>query len=265
MTKQLNKYWQLFWACRRLSLMKLMEYRTDFFFWSFISLLWTLFNLLFYTLIVSVNQNIAGWTLHEMYLLVGVFTIFDAFNWSFLYRNMAMYTDDVYSGELNLVLTKPIDPQFFLMTRYNNFSNFSRVFLGVALIVWSLSQVGQVTLLGIIGFIIAATAGLLFFYFLWFIVSTSSFWVEKIDNINDAFTGIRSVFQVPHQIYTGLVSTFLTVLFPLGLIISVPSELLLGRGSFLLALQLVIAAIIAFLASRWFFFYSIKRFSGVAN
>jgi len=262
----MKKYWDTFWFCRKISIMKMMEYRTDFLFWAFISTLWTGFNLLFYTVIVSVNQNIAGWSLSEMYLLLGVFTVFDAIVWSFFYGCMRMYTEEVFSGEITFSLLKPIDPQFFIMTRYNSFSNIFRLIIGVVVIIWSLhlNQI-ELTPLTFLTFLVAFLAGLLFFYSLWFMASTLSFWVEKLDNINDAFGGIRSVFQVPYQVYTGVASTILTVLFPLGLVAAVPSEVLLGRGQAELVVRLAIASLVALYVSRQFFFVSIKRFSGVAN
>lgn len=262
----IKKYWQVFWFCRKIAVMKMMEYRTDFLFWALISGMWSLFNLLFYSLIISVNQNIAGWSLNEMYLLLGVFTVADAITWSFIYGCMRMYTEEVFSGEIIFSLLKPIDSQFFLMTRYNSFSNITRLVIGVVVLVAALRlNQAQLSLPQLIGFLVTFVAGLSFFYCLWFMASTLAFWVDKIDNINDAFGGIRSIFQVPYQVYTGIASMILTVFLPLGLIAAVPSEMLLGRGNITLAINLIIAAIIAFLASRWFFFYSIKRFSGVAN
>ncbi|MBD3279546.1 MAG: hypothetical protein GF390_02435, partial [Candidatus Pacebacteria bacterium] len=81
--KHLKTYWQLFWQFRKLQLAKLMEYRGDFIFWSVISTMWTIFNLFFFSLIVQISQGLAGWSMTEMYLLLGVFTMIDALTWSF--------------------------------------------------------------------------------------------------------------------------------------------------------------------------------------
>lgn len=264
--KMFKKYWSIFLTSRKLSVMKMLEYRADFYFWALINILWGSFNVIFYSVIIGVNQGIVGWNQTDMYLLLGVFTIFDALLWSVMYNNMSMYTEDVFSGEIIFSLLKPVDPQFFLMTRYNSYTNITRLIMGIGIVVWALTTSQTIlTIPSLLSFLVTFTASLIFFYSLWFMASTCSFWVEKLENINHFIGGVRSLSQIPHQVYFGAASTVLTVLIPLGLIASVPSEMLLGRGSFVLALRLVVAAVIALFLSRKFFFFSIKRFSGVAN
>lgn len=247
--------------------MRLLEYRLDFFFWLFVSTMWTVFNLFFFTIITNVSGEVAGWTLPEMYLLMGVFNILDAFIWSFFYYNMMEYTNGIFSGELNKVLLKPVDPQFWLMTQNNNYANTLRFLIGMSITVWAAVQLqlrpspAQVLL-----FVLLLGLSACFIYFLWFIVSTLSFWVEKLDNINEIVPNLRRTFQVPHQVYTGILSTILTVILPLGLLGSVPSEVLLGRvTSWSTVGYLVLFTVGLGLLSRIFFRSSLKKYAGAAG
>lgn len=263
---RLKTYLYLSWRFRVIAAMKLMEHRADFWFWSFVSVMWTAFNFFFFALLVNVRGDIAGWTPGEMYLLLGVFTIFDSIIWTLFYHNMQHYTSDVFSGELNHLLLKPIDTQFMLMTKDNNFTNLLRFFTGIGIVIWSIFNLGLQPSIGqLLLFVVMVLVMLLFIYFFWFTLSTIAFWVDKIDNINEVIPNIRRTFQVPHQVYTGFISIILTVIFPFALVSSVPSEILLGRGQVPLMVYMTLFTALVVVFSRWFFNYSVKKFSGIAN
>jgi ABC-2 type transport system permease protein len=264
--KRVTTYWQFFWKCRQVHLMRSMEYRTDFLFWGFVSVMWTIFNVFFFSLILNVSDSIAGWSAAEMYILLAIFTIVDAFTWSFFYHNMSQYTQTVFSGELSQVLLKPLDAQFMIMTQSNSYNNIFRLLLGILMLFWAVPQLSTpVTISQLItaGFLLALS--LTFIYFLWFCISTLSFWVEKLDNINEVIPTIRRVFQVPADVFTGIASTIVTVILPLGLVTTLPSNAVRGGLNVGTVIYFFIFTFLLILFSRWFFFISIKKFTGSAN
>lgn len=261
-----NKYLTLFWHFRKIQLMKQLEYRGDFIFWSLISLMWTIFNFFFFDLIARVNNGIGSWNADQITILIGVFTILDAFTWSFFYHNMQRYTQMVFSGELNQLLSKPVDTQFVLMTQTNSYNNLLRLAAGVGMIWWTLTKMGaQLGLLSLLGFVLVLFISLTFIYFLWFTLSTMAFWVEKLTNINEVIPSFRRIWQVPRQVYQGVAGVLLTLVLPLGLVVSLPAEVLIHQSSiqWIGYMALFTAGLICF--SRWFFMISIKRYSGIAN
>ena len=246
--------------------MRTLEYRTDFYFWGGLSVMWSVFNFFFFAVLAGVGNGIAGWSVAEMYVLLSVFTMLDALTWSFFYHNMKRYTQWVFSGELNQLLVRPINTQFLIMSHSNNYNNVFRFILGLGMLFWSLDQLSyQPTVLDVVGFIffsfVAATA----IYFLWFTLSTLSFWVEKLDNINEIIPALRRLWQIPRTVYTGFSAIIFTMIFPLGLITSLPSEILLGKSSWQWSGYLLGFTICIVLFSRWFFIHSIRKYSGVAN
>jgi ABC-2 type transport system permease protein len=104
-----------------------------------------------------------------------------------------------------------------------------------------------------------------FLYNLWFILSTLAFYVEKLDNINDIVPSLRRAFQVPRSVYTGLASLIFTVILPIGLISSLPSEVLLGKSNSWWLIYFIGVALFTFGFARIFFKFAIKKYSGVAN
>lgn len=262
----MSQYWSVFWQCRKMHLMQLLEYRGNFFFWSFVSVMWTGFNLLFVNLMANVTGSIAGWSPTELRLLVGIYTMIDAFTWSFFYHNMTTYTRHIFDGTLGQILIKPIDSQFMIMTQNNSYTNVFRFLIGLVLTVYSLIELGwKFNILQLLLAIVVILASMLVVYCLWFMMSTLAFYVERLENINEVIPALRSTYEFPRQIYRGLIANFFTFVIPVGLLTSVPAELLLGKVPWFLIGYVIIFSLVIFLVARWFFQVSVKRFSGVAN
>jgi len=266
MKTKIKKYWQLFWYFRKLQLMRQLEYRTDFIFWGFVSLMWSGFTFFFFSLIVRVSGNIGGWNEYQIYLLISVFTILDAFTWSFFYHNMRYYTNYVFSGDLSQFLTKPIDTQFLMMTQNNTYNNIFRLIMGIVMLLWSINKLQlEISLLSFVWFFYTFIVAMLFVYFLWFCISTLSFYVEKLDNINDIIPSLRQMWQVPEEVYTGFFSVLFRFIIPLGLITSIPTKILLGQQPWVSTIYLSVFTVLMMIISRIFFKFSLRKYGSVGN
>ncbi len=262
----MNKYTTLFWKFRSLSLQRMTAYRQDFFFWVVVNSLWTIFNFFFFSLIINLNAPLAGWERWELYLLLGVFTMLDAFTWGLMNVNLSHFTRLVFDGELSAWLTKPIDVQFLAMLSRNTWSSLPRFFLGLTAVVVAVQRL-QITPspLELIGASIAFLAAVTLLYSLWFMLACLSFHVEKLDNINEILPAFRRIWQLPVDVFSGPLSTLLTVILPLGLITTVPSELLLDRAPSWQLWWLCCSAVLALGCSRLVLRYSIRRYTSVGG
>ncbi len=131
----MKKYWQLFWHFRKIDLMRMMEYRTDFLFWLVVSLMWTGFNFFFFSLIFGKSADVAGWSYDELLIVLSLFTILDSVAWSIFYKNMVEYTRSVFNGELSKHLLQPINTIFVLTTQRINYNNVPRFLIGLAVLI----------------------------------------------------------------------------------------------------------------------------------
>ena len=244
----------------------MMEYRGDFIFFSFLSTLWTIFNFFFFSLIFNVSDTIAGWSADEMYLLLGTFTMLDAFTWTFFYHNMSSYTRHVFTGSLSMLLTKPISTIFLLTTAKNSYNNIFRFFIGCFTVYHYTKKLGvQPSVWDITLYCLLIFASLLLIYAVWFITATFAFWIEKLDNINEIIPGLRRVMQVPKGVFVGASSLLFTVVLPFGLVSSVPSEVLLQRADVPSIIWLLLSSVIAVVGAIKFFTFAIKKYSSVGN
>lgn len=247
-------------------LMLMFEYRADFLFWGFISAMWTIFNFFFTQLLVSSAGMIGTWSKNEMFLLMAIFTIFDSFTWSFFYFNMRRYTERVFSGELDGFLLKPIDTQFLLSTEHNSYNNLFRLFIGIGVLIYALQHLSSVpTLFQILLAILSMLVGLLIMYSIWFFIATISFWVDRINNINDVIPSLRRLAQIPREVYQGVWSMLFCIGIPLVLVTSIPAEIFTGKAQSQWIAYFFTFAIIAFIACRAFFFFSLRRYSSAGS
>lgn len=257
------RYWEIFWRLRKMHLMLLLEYRADFFFWGFVSSMWTVFNFFFTSVLVSISGNIQGWNQSEMFVLLSFFSILDAFTWSFFYFNMNRYVNRVFSGELDGFLLKPVDTQFLLSVEHNSYNNIFRFLIGFGILILSIRSLPQLPSV----WNIAATAllllfGLLLLYSLWFFTATFAFWVERLNNITEIIPSLRRLTQFPRDVYSGISSFIFCTIFPIVLITSIPAEVITQKSSVPWILYFLAASMCSFFIARWFFYFSLKKYSG---
>jgi ABC-2 type transport system permease protein len=263
----LKKYWHLFWHFRKISLMMLTEYRTDFYFWAIVSLFWTAFNFFLIGLMVGVTGQIGGWSVWQVNLLLGVYTMIDALIWSLMEQNMAFYTKMIFSGELSGLLLKPIDTQFFLMFRTNSFNNVPRFFVGLAMVGWSAHQLQlpltpALSLTAFLGLLISIS----FLYCWWFFMATGAFWIDRLENINEIIPAFRRVWQVPRTVYEHTTGFLRMFFISLTLVTAVPSEILMRTNDTPKILVWLIALCLGMFAlSRWFLNISLRKFNATGS
>lgn len=262
----MKKYWTLFIAFRKIQLMKLIEYRGDFLFWMIVSLMWTAFNFFYFGLIFTQGNGVRGWNYDQIMLLISFFTMLDAFTWSIFWQNMSEYTREIFEGELSKYLVLPVNSIYLILTQHSSYHNAPRFFIGLFMLIRSIQRLGlTISIEQIVLALLAFVFGLLLIYSCWFIMATMAFWVERLQNINDIMPQFRSVYQVPVKIFTGIPGIIFSFLVPLGLVTTVPSEIILGRESTTSLVYLLITSILFFGVSILFFNLSIKKYSSVGG
>lgn len=249
-----------------MNLMVMLEYRGDFVFWGAVSVMWTVFHFFFLSLLVNANGSISGWSRDEIFVLMSIYTIYDAFTWSFFYFNMQRYMRRVFTGELDMFLLKPVDAQFMLSVEHNSYNNLFRLVIGIGMLVFSLSRLQQsITVLSFVLFLILLLFGFILLYSIWFFIATFAFWVERLNNLNDVIPSLRKLSQFPRSVYTGISSFLFCIVFPIVLITSIPAETLMNKSSLGWNIYFMASSIAMFWLARRFFFFSIKKYSGAGS
>src|SRR5213080_5589801 len=128
-----------FW---RLNLAEELQYRANF----IASLLGTVFDmataLLTLALFFHHTTALGGWDYWEVVVLLGVFNALTGVIEAVLRPGIGELVDEVRSGKLDLILTRPVDAQLYVSFRRLDLWRFADVALGLALAGYAVVRLG---------------------------------------------------------------------------------------------------------------------------
>src|SRR6266852_626620 len=138
------RWLRLLGAFLRLNFAEELQYRANF----IASLLGTVFDmataLLTLALFFHHTTALGGWDYWEIVVLLGVFNALTGVIEAVLRPGIGQLAGEVRSGELDLVLVKPVDAQGFVSFRRLDLWRFTDVVLGLALAGYALTRLGRI-------------------------------------------------------------------------------------------------------------------------
>ena len=239
------KYLKLWLAFFRNSLSRDMEFKMNFIGDLFIDSIFYGSMYFFWSIIFSYvdvlgdfNQQAVVIFLIVMYLTDTVFVFIFGAN-TFTLNMM------VIKGDLDLVLIKPVNSQFFMSFRYvSSYAIISFVILFSLLLKLIFDYHGFISILDLGIFGVSFILGILIFYALEFMISCLVFWYKNFSVGGWLASEITKYSRRPDSIYTGKFRRIIFTIFPMAMITSVPARVLIfGPQINLLLLQLLIAII----------------------
>ncbi len=222
-------------------------------------------NIIFFQLIYLNVSTIGGWQLYETLILVGSCQIVNYLHSAF-FGGISRFSDYVEEGTLDLILLKPVDPQFLISTRYINYQSLLSLVFPLALIVYVMGWQGiTLSFLHLILYLLLLICGLLIRYALGFLIMSSSLWVVRADALYALYDYIASLAQYPLSIYPAVVKVIFTFLIPIIIIANFPALSLLGEldPRFIL-LSLLVSSFFFFLA-RGMFLFSLRFYTSASS
>lgn len=260
------RYLRLLGVFFKTSIQTDMEYRADFFTRIIASLLGLLATLGGLTVVFQYTTNIKGWTLAQVVVLLSVYYLMDGLIEMFIAPNMRQIMEQVRQGTLDFVLLKPISAQFLATFRQVNIWRIVNVLVGLGL---SLYTVGRLSLAvgppQAFAFAVTLAAGAGVVYSFWLFLVTLTFWVVRIDNIEQVVWQAFEAGRYPIDIYPGWLRGGLTYVIPVAFIITVPAQALSGRVSAGQGLLALIVSAAMLLASSLFWRFGLKHYTGASS
>ncbi len=249
----------------QLSFVRSLAYPANFIVWSLIDIVWAGVNLGFYHVLLLNIPQISGWSRTELLVPLGLFYLLNAFFWGAMYGNMQELPKDINKGTLDFYLIRPIDSQFLVSSRNFGFNLFPSLVIGIVL-TWmgfksnNLFNLVNVTLIGI--FTITA---IVISYSLWFMSVTVAMWFSRLQNIAEVFTMAIDAARFPTNIYPPILRFVFMTIFPLGLIIFLPSEVILRRTPTEYFIFPIVAAALFLALSHWFWNFALRHYSSASS
>ncbi|MEP7356716.1 MAG: ABC-2 family transporter protein [Anaerolineales bacterium] len=256
---------RLFGLYLKIGFLHELQYRVNFFVQLLESLVSVGIGLAGLALVFSHTTQLSGWSEYELLAVMGVHLIMGGLIHTFIQPNMQRLMDDVQQGSLDYALTKPEDAQVLVSVRETRVWRLVDVVTGLIVLVYSiLSLRNSIGLAQGLAFGSALLLGALMIYSFWLIVTSTAFFVIRVDEVANLFEGLYAAGRWPVGIYPGWLQAGLTFLVPVAFAVTVPAEALTGRLTLATLAGAAALAAALLLISRWFFRFGLSRYSGAS-
>src|SRR6266481_9990297 len=252
-----------FW---RLNLAEELQYRANF----VASVLGTLFSMATALLTLSLffhhTTNLGGWDYWEIVVLLGVFNALTGVIEAVLRPGIGQLAGEVRSGELDLVLVKPVDAQGFVSFRRLDLWRLSDVVLGLALAGYALTRLGRIpSVAQLAAFALALAAAAVVVYAIWVVLMSLAFWFVSVENIAVLFDALYEGARYPVSAYPGALRFLFVYLVLIAWTTTIPASAITGRLGPAIALAAGAVAVAAFALSRLLWQQALRRYTGASG
>ena len=240
-------------------------YRTNFLTSVFVDAIWLAVEFTLFTVIYANTPSLAGWTKPQVFFFLGVLFSGDALFTIFFTRNFWMFNDLVNKGELDILLTKPVNTLFLALTRWINLTAVTNFMLGMAIMLrfagpagfaggWKWAQVP-------LWFLVSLATALS----LRFTSSVCVFWTDRSWALSRLYYQFFGFATKPDAIYPRGVRLVIMSVLPFAFIGSVPARALLhGLGAWEYAL--VAAVLVGFYGlNSWLWRKGLRRYQSASS
>lgn len=238
-------------ANARTSIIREMEFRTNFISGLFRQLLWLVSFIFFIDVIFQNTGSLAGWSQAEVLVVLALSRFIEGTVDTLFSRNIGDFPSTIQKGTFDYYLIKPVPSQFYSAFRRVNYSSIGNILAGAALLAYALfmgdfaPSVPAVLLSSLL-----ALLGVTIYYSLLIATVSAAFFLEQFN----AFTAISQLLSepltVPFDIFPPGPRVALTYMLPLAFVVFVPAQTITGRlAAWQIPLAIGIAALFLALAN----------------
>jgi len=262
----LSHYTKLWLNFARTSLLIKLEYKTNFLLQMIIEVCWAAVT--FFTLEIMFYQtnSLAGWSKGEVFMIYAIYRLMTAIGAILFRKNISNLVILVNTGELDLLLTKPVNIFFMIFNRIISIDRISQVVISFLLfiyashlthLVWSLPRILEVLVLTICGVIIRFGFSI--------IIHSFVFWFQNLENIERLELNLFGTARFPRQAFPQFLQNLFTIVIPIMFTAAIPAEIILGKTGPLLFVSTIILAIISASITYNFFYFALRHYSSASS
>lgn len=215
-----------------------------------------------YDIIYKNAASIGSLHYDQALLYLSIFFLVDTIGFTFFIKNFSTFPEYISEGKLDIVLTKPVDSQFFVSMRYFSLTSLFSTLPPLGLFI---RQIGRLHVAldpyHVFLFVLFLVCTLTIYYSIWFITNLILFWVHRIDALHEFFVTIWRFMQFPPDIFQGVIRLFFLFIVPILLTIEVPMQALTGSTINISHIFLLVgASVLSLLISRILWKMGLRRY-----
>ena len=229
MRLMVNRYFSIWLAFLKNTLSRDMEYKMNFIFEIFIDAIYYGSLFFFFKIIFQFTDSLGSFDQDAIIIFLITMYIADSLYVFLLGGNVFNINENVKSGDLDFILLKPVNSQFFISCRYvNTHAIVSIMILSILLLKLTYVYHGNSFLwINYIFYIPSLILGMFIFYSFEFIISSLVFWLRNFSYAGWLAGELVKYSRRPDSIYKKWFQKTLFSIFPMAMICSVPSRILL--------------------------------------
>jgi ABC-2 type transport system permease protein len=243
-----------------------LQYRGNF----VASILGTMFWLVMALLVLAVffrqAETLGGWRFWEVVVLLGVFNTLAGVVDTLLRPGIGNLAEQIRNGHLDLVLSRPVETQFFVSFRKLAVWRLTDVVMGLALVGYALVKLETTpSVLQLAAFVVTLLAAAVVVYSLWVALMSLAFWFVRVENLSVLFDAVFAAARYPVTVYPGALRFVLVYLLPIAWTTTIPASTLTGRlgaGGVVLS---VVVAVISLALSRLVWRTALARYTSAGG
>ena len=210
--------------------------------------------------------SLGGWAFWEVVVLLGVFNALSGLVEAILRPGIGDLAAQVRSGNLDLVLSRPVDAQVFVTFRHIDIWRLADILLGLGVSAYALLHLGRFpTTLQITAFFVTFGAAALVVYAIWVTLMSLAFWFVSVENIATLFDAVFEGARYPVSAYPAALRFLFFYLLPVAWTTTIPASALTGRLSLGTAVVATGVGLAALVFSRLLWRAAIRRYTGASS
>ncbi|MFC1711363.1 ABC transporter permease [Patescibacteria group bacterium] len=219
------------------------------------------FFLLLLFVVMGKTKKIAGFNIEQMIIFFLVFNLLDIFGQVF-FRGIYWFRQKIITGKFDLVLVKPINSLFQVMTTRTDFLDLPLL----VIVIWLLIKYSTgVSLINLFLFLLLLFSGFLIVASIHIFIASVGVITTEVDNLMWIYRDISLLARVPVDIYINPVRVILTFVFPIALIFTFPSKALLGILSWQGVILSIFMSLVLVFISIKFWNFALRRYSSASS
>lgn len=251
-----------FWAA---NLAEEAQYRANF----VVSVLGTLFftatALLTLALFFSQTPEVGGWSFWQVVVLLGVYNALGGFVETLFRPSIGRLAEYVKSGSLDLILVRPVDPQFYVSFRRLDIWRIADIVLGFGLAAFALAHLDALEPARIALFLLLFAAALILVYALWIAFMSLAFRFVAIENAAVLFDSIYEAARYPASAYPRALRFLFLYLVPIVWTTTIPAAALTGLLELRYAAIFLASSLLALALSRLLWLSGLRLYTSAGG
>ncbi len=214
------------------------------------------------------TNSINGWKIYDSIMVAGTYMLVQGAKNLFIEPSLSSISGlggDLWTGNFDYILMKPISSRLYISIKNWDPMAFIDIVVSVIIILLATSFSGySITFKDVFMFVFVLSIGLFLIYSIMMIFVSVAFWYLGTPLIW-IFNSIMEMGRYPVTFYPKTRRLILTWILPIGFIITVPSQALVGTIGWATILFGIMITVIFYLFSSWFYNFSIKKYSGASS